>query len=208
MRPILHPSGHVGSEAEVLHLEVRCARIAHHHERCVAGSQIGRPQAEDVDVAASVVHASDAGRKTGFLSALQGAAHDGGDGRRIVHEFSGRGRDAAGHEALVCTTMVGEVVAHRAHQREAVGNLGLPGEEFANVDARHVGPDGPEIAAEFRRRIRLHVVGVELRGPARQPHEDDCLVLRVRNAQRRAGRCQGAQPQKITQAQAQRAEAS
>ena len=208
MRPILHPGGHVRGEAEVLNLEVGCAGVAHHHEGRVAGSQVRGPEAKDVDVAASVVDTGDAGRKAGFLSSLQGAAHDGGDGRRIVDELGGRGRDASGHKALVRTAMVGEVVAHRAHQREAVGDLGLPGEEFANIDARHVGPDGPEIAAEFRRRIRLHVVGVELRGAARQPHKDDGLVLRVRNAQRRAGRCQRAQPQKITQAQAQGADAS
>jgi hypothetical protein len=38
----------------------------------------------------------------------------------------------------VRTTMVGEIVAHRAHQREAVGDLGLPGEEFAKVYLKNI----------------------------------------------------------------------
>ena len=59
---------------------------------------------------------------------------------------------------------------------ELVGNFGVPGHQFTNVDARDVGADGVELATKFHRRIRLHVVHVEMTGATGQVDHDDRLV--------------------------------
>ena len=71
---------------------------------------------------------------------------------------------------------VGQAAA--AQDRELVGDLGLHRHQLADLDARHVGLDGIELAPILARGVGLHVVHVEVRGPAAQENHDDRLVRR------------------------------
>jgi hypothetical protein len=91
----------------------------------------------------------------------------------VVDEAVRLKRIAAGEEALVAAVVAGEVVGDRADDGELVGHTGVQGHVLADVDAGHVGLDGPEVAAVLGGGVRLHVVHFQVRRPARQPNEDD-----------------------------------
>ena len=64
-----------------------------------------------------------------------------------------------------------------AYQRVLVGVFGHARKHFANLDAAHVRRDGLIGTSDLRRRIRLHVPGVELAGSADQEQHDAVHVL-------------------------------
>src|SRR6185437_7338721 len=73
--------------------------------------------------------------------------------------------------------MVAEVVRFdAADNSELIHDAGLQRQVLANLDARHGGGNGPELAADFRGRGRFHVVAIDVRRSAAQPDEDDRLA--------------------------------
>src|ERR1043166_3568044 len=65
---------------------------------------------------------------------------------------------------------------HAANDRELVGNPRLQRQMFADIDAGHVGTDGPKIAAIFGGRVRLHVIHIHVARPTVEVDHDDGLV--------------------------------
>ena len=76
------------------------------------------------------------------------------------------------HEIAMVINRVGD----RADDRELVGNTGDERQMLANLDAWHVGGNGPEFTANFRRRIQFEIERVLMRRPARQVNHDHRLV--------------------------------
>jgi hypothetical protein len=64
-------------------------------------------------------------------------------------------------------------MANAANQRDLVHDPGHPGQAIANLNAGGGGPDGPILAAGFRRRLRFHIEGIEMTGTAELVQEDD-----------------------------------
>ena len=64
----------------------------------------------------------------------------------------------------------------RTNQHELVHDRREPGQQLANVDARHGRGDRPEPAADLGRSAWLEVVEVEVGRPTRQEDHDDRLV--------------------------------
>ena len=80
---------------------------------------------------------------------------------------------------------------HRAQQADLVHLAGQPRQVLANLDARHAGGDRLELAANFGRRLGLHIPEVDMAGPAEQKDEDARIEPARRAGCRRRG---GAQP--------------
>ena len=67
---------------------------------------------------------------------------------------------------------------HIANDGQLVGEPRLAGHVLADVDAGHVGLDRLEVAADLDRRVRLHVVHVDVAGAADEQNHDDRLGAR------------------------------
>jgi hypothetical protein len=178
VHPVVEPRFHIGCEADILDLEIRCARVTYDHERRGARAEIRGTEREGVDATAALIHARDA-RRNLFVGAAEDFADDGSDGRRVVDEAGGGGRKPAGEEALMAAAVVRELVSNGAHEVEAVGDFRVAREQFAHFDAGHVGADRAQRPAIFERRIGLHVVALEVRDPAGQPDENHGLVAKL-----------------------------
>ena len=63
-------------------------------------------------------------------------------------------------------------MTHRTDDRQLIGNLGTLREQFAELDARDAGADGPKFAAHLSRPVRLGVEGLLLRVTAMQKEHD------------------------------------
>ena len=96
----------------------------------------------------------------------------------MVTKSSGVARFAAGQDVLHAVAVAGKVVGDGANQGELVGQLSVQGQQFADIEAGHLGADRLEVAAIFGRGVRLHVVRFHVRRPARQPQEDHRGVRR------------------------------
>ena len=103
-------------------------------------------------------------------------------------------------------------VRQRAHQRRVVHEARGQRQVLADVQARHAGGDGLELAADIRRGIRLQVEGFELAGRAVQIKQDARFGLAeaAGPARRRRGRprlleAQQARPGQSEQRQSARA---
>ncbi len=118
------------------------------------------------------------------LPLLTGSGDHRADHRVVVDEADRRARIAAGQEAFVAAAVVGELVSDGADEGELVGDAGVQGQQFAHVEAGNVRADRPERAAVLRRGVRLHVVGLHVRRPTRQPDEDDGGVGRLTRLRR------------------------
>src|SRR5882672_2677893 len=119
-----------------------------------------------------------------------GREADGGRHRRIRRAFDLRedgadiGPAALGLDALpmvAAREALGRVVVavgadHGPDDRELVHDLRHAREELADLDAGDVGPDGPQLAADFGGRVRLQVPHVLVGRTARQEDHDDGFV--------------------------------
>ena len=176
MHPIVQSRRQVGRQLQVMHMEILLAGITGHDQRAISDAEIGWANTEDVDVAPASIHTGDTGRQPVPLPRPQHFRDNGGHGRRIVDELSGRGRNAPRHEPLVSAAMIGKVVAHRPDNGELVRNFSLSWKKFAGLDARVICGHRPKVTAILDRHLRLHFVGVEVSRATGQPDEDDCVV--------------------------------
>ena len=137
---------------------------------------------------------ADVGRN--LLGAGPQAAHDRTD-RRATGFARNRGprRLLPGVAAVEHVARVQVRHLRAAEDRELVGDLRLHRHQLADFHARHVGANGIELAAVLDRRLRLHVVHVEVRRAAAQVNHDRRLGPPA------VGRRGGLQPQQIGQSQ-------
>ena len=98
--------------------------------------------------------------------------------RGVVHEFRWGGWNSSRHESLMRAAVICEIMAHGADECKFVGDPRVAWEKFTDLDARDIGADGREVAPNLAWGVGLHVVGVEMSGSARKPHEDHSRVLR------------------------------
>src|SRR5688572_21582944 len=68
--------------------------------------------------------------------------------------------------------MTAMAVTDRANERELVGHLGMLGQKFAHLDARHVRFDGIQWPPNFCRGRGLHVVRFELARTTAAPEQN------------------------------------
>ena len=102
--------------------------------------------------------------------------HERSHHRRVVDEARRLLGRPARQESLVAAAVVGEFMRDRADERVAVSTGRVQRQEFRDLDARHVGANRTELPADFRRCIRLHVVGLVVRWSARQPDKEHARV--------------------------------
>ncbi len=100
--------------------------------------------------------------------------------------------------------VVGEVVVDGADDIELVGDLGLEGHEFADLDAGDIGFDGFEDAAIFGWGVGFHVIHLHVRRAAGEPDEDDGGVGFEEGFG--GGRFCGLEPEDIAEGEAQHGE--
>ena len=72
--------------------------------------------------------------------------------------------------------MIARGADHRADQRQLVHHRCQAGQVLANLDARNLGFDRLELAANFRWGVHLEVEDVLVRRATRQENHDDCFV--------------------------------
>src|SRR5581483_9201915 len=83
----------------------------------------------------------------------------------------------AGEYMMRGDKMIVLAMSQRADQGISVGASGEARQMLANVEARHLGSDGLELAPDLRGRIRLHVKRIEVARSTRQENQDDGLWL-------------------------------
>ncbi len=66
----------------------------------------------------------------------------------------------------------GSIVVDRTNQCELIHHLRHAWEEFADLNARHVGADGFERATVFRRSLRLGIPGIQMTRTTHQVDKD------------------------------------
>src|SRR5207247_11311744 len=81
---------------------------------------------------------------------------------------------AAGHAHEIAVVI--DRVCNRADDRELVSDTGNEREMLANLDAWHLGGDGPEFTANFRRRIQLQIESILMWRSARQVSHNYLLL--------------------------------
>ena len=196
-RPIVEPVREFGGERQVVHLEGRRIRIARDHKRRGRRAEIGRAEAEGVHPAPAGI---DPRHVVGEpeVPLLAQLRDDRADHRRVVHEVDRGRRQPPGQEPFVAAAVVGEFVRHRPDDVEFVGELRMPGEEFAEVEAGDDRRNRLEEPAVFRGGPGLEVVGLHVRRPARQPDEDH---RRIGFRPPRSPRRLGPEPQQVRQPQ-------
>ncbi len=89
---------------------------------------------------------------------------------RHVHREAGRALETA---VLVAQT------DQRTQQNELVHAAGQARQQFADLDAGHVGGDRFELAAHFRRRVWLEIERILMGQTAGQVHHDDGALRRA-----------------------------
>ena len=202
MRTVAEAIHHVRREPQVFDLEAGRARVAHDEERCRGAAEIRGPEAEYVHALPAAVHLGDVVRQAG-LEVFAHLRDDGTDHWIVVDEARGLLWLVAGEKALVPAAVVRELVRYGADDRVFVRTPGVHRQQFADFDAGDVRLDGREDATILRRRVRLHVVGLHVRRPSRQPDKND---RRVRTGLARGFLGDGAEPEQVAEAQRARGE--
>ena len=78
---------------------------------------------------------------------------------------------------MVAGTVVGLAVCHAAENRQLVHHGGYAGKHIGDMQTGHVGFDGPELAANFRRSVRFEIPHVLMGHPADGEQEDAVHIL-------------------------------
>src|SRR5207248_2034214 len=94
----------------------------------------------------------------------------------VVEQLAERRVGGVAGEVVVVARVViagaAAVVAQRADDGEVVRLAGEARQVLAQADAGGGRGDGPELPAELDRGVGLHVPGVDVRGPAREPDQN------------------------------------
>src|SRR5262245_2487525 len=98
---------------------------------------------------------------------------DGAEGRILLPD---RNQLRAAHPYLGVRMVLRGRGDDRADHGELVPHAGLERQQFADLDAGDVRRNGLELAADFRRRVRLQVVRVQMRRATQQENVDDGLA--------------------------------
>ena len=81
-------------------------------------------------------------------------------------------RRHARHHVVVAAAVIRILVANGTNDRELVRGRGQLRNAFAELNSRNLRGDGFELAANFRRRIRLRIERLVMRRPAIHPDEN------------------------------------
>ena len=82
----------------------------------------------------------------------------------------------AGEHVMIRRTMARVAVCERPHQRKLVHHFRRLGNVLADMGARHVGADGIERAADFTRRLGLHIKSINRTKAALEENENEINV--------------------------------
>jgi len=80
--------------------------------------------------------------------------------------------NAARHEPPAAAAVIVELVSNAANQRELVGDHCVYRQKFANVNPWNIGRNRRELCAVVLGRVRLHVVGFQVRRPTNHTKTD------------------------------------
>ena len=180
---VLEPGVQFGDDRQVGDGPVFLRRVPPHQEWFVGLPQVAGSLRVAVGIGVGPLPGGE-GEHFGAES-LANPVHDAADRGGVIHEPDRRLGNPPRQHPFVRSVVVSKTVRDRANQREAVGELGVQGEQFAHLKPRDPRGDRREVAAVLEGGVRLEVVGVEVREPACQPDQDDGGVGRGRERCRR-----------------------
>ena len=155
---------------EGIHREGRRVRVLLDEKGIVVAAEIAAVARSAVG---RVLHVSEVheGRHQRLLLLLQ--AEHRADSRRLQVLVP----RAAAHDVHIALAMLRAVGMHRANEGELVGTATELRQPVAELQAGDTGRGRAVLAADLARRVRLHVVHVDMAGAALQEHEDHVDAL-------------------------------